>query len=157
MGYTLPVIVFSEKVDKEAFDRVKKIPKVVIIEKPFESRDVWGICEKILQGKPVYQRVFRRFPTAQMAAIEKTMTGERYSGNIVNLSRGGAYVELASGHILPGDLLRLNIQSGSSAKQYAIDAEVVWAKTNEVNKTRSNVGLRFMKSEDVYRNLLNKY
>ena len=156
MGYSMPVIVFSEKVEKEAFDRVRKLQRVVMIEKPFEPKDLWGICEKLLQGKPVFQRVFRRFPTSQLAAVEKTMTGEKYSGNIVNLSRGGAYMQLSSGHVLPGDLLKLSIESKTAARRFDIDAQVVWSKPEGENQNKSNVGLRFMKSEDVYRTLLHR-
>jgi hypothetical protein len=157
MGYNLPILVFSDQVNKDAFERVRNLSKVVLIEKPFESKDIWGICEKLIQGRPVHQRVFRRFPTAQMAAVEKTLTGEKYNGNIINLSRGGAYLELASGHVLPGDLLRLSIQSEASARQFDIDCEVIWSKVSgENSKNKSNVGLRFMKSEDVYRTLLHR-
>ncbi len=157
MGYSLPVIVFSEKVDKDSLARVKKLHRVALIEKPFQSSDVWGICEKLLQGKPVYQRVFRRYATAQATAVEKTLTGEKYNGSIINLSRGGAYVELTSGHVLPGDLLKLKVQTGPLNKLHDIDAEVVWAKAaGEKSTNKSNVGLRFMKTEDVYRTLLQR-
>lgn len=155
MGFLVPVMVFSGNVSKDDLEKVKKMARVTLIEKPFESKDVWGICEKILHGRPVHQRVFRRFNTAQKAAIEKTLTGETFAAEILNLSRGGAFVELSQGHFMPGELLRLSVR-GQNKRKFDIDAEVVWSKVVGQESGKSNAGLRFMSSEDVYRNLLSR-
>src|ERR1700683_1513952 len=46
VGFHYPVIIFASVIAWDALDVVQKIPKVVVIEKPFESKDIWGICQK---------------------------------------------------------------------------------------------------------------
>lgn len=157
LGNKFPIIIFAALVQKEALEHVKKLGNVVIIEKPFESKDVWGICEKFVQGRKVNQRIFRRFFTDQSAAVEKTGSGETMNVNIYNLSVGGAYVELPSGgNIAAGDIINMTIHLDKVSREYKVDALVVWASPSGFWKGNPAAGLRFMKTNDVYRNLLDK-
>ncbi len=155
LGYNFAIVIFASFVQKEAYDTVKKIERVVLIEKPFESKDVWGICQKIFQGRKVNQRIFRRFYTNQTAQFEKSGSGEMIDGQIFNLSRGGAYVELKSGDVKPGEMVKVSVKLDEVAKSYNVDAQVVWYSPKTSNGMAA-AGVRFMKSGDVYRNLLTK-
>ncbi|MDZ4676027.1 MAG: PilZ domain-containing protein [Oligoflexia bacterium] len=156
MGYTFPVIIFAAFVQKEAYDIVKKMDRVIIIECPFEAKDVWGICQKIVQGAKVNQRIFRRFYTNQKAVLEKTISGEIIAGAIYNLSHGGAYMELHSGRVRRGEILKVTIQLNKISKAYNVDAQVVWTTPQGFWLGKPAIGLKFMKAGDVYRNLLDK-
>jgi Tfp pilus assembly protein PilZ/AmiR/NasT family two-component response regulator len=157
IGAGFPIIIFATVIQKEALEFAKKLKHVVIIEKPFESKDVWGICEKLVQGRKVHQRIFRRFFTDQTAAIEKTSNGEKMKANIYNLSRGGAYIELQSGRLAqPGEIINLTIHLNKVSKAYHVDAIVVWASPRGSWRGNPALGVQFVKANDVYRNLLNK-
>ncbi len=156
LSYNFPVIVFANNIDLESLDIVKNMEAVVIIEKPYESKDVWGICQKLLQGRKVNQRIFRRYYTMQPAHLERS-SGERLTGKIYNLSKGGAFMELTnSGRVKPGDFFRLTINLDKLSRSYNVDAQVVWATPNGFTDTKPSLGLKFIRSQDVYRDLLNK-
>jgi len=157
IGFTAPMILFTGAVEKSALDEIqKRHSKTVMIEKPFESKDVWGICQKLLQGQRVNQRVFRRYYTNQFAAVEKSNTGEKIDGHIFNLSRGGAYFECDRGRVRPGDMVRVNIPLDKLQRQYHVDAEVVWYSPATGARVKAAAGLRFVNSSAVYRDLLSR-
>jgi hypothetical protein len=153
-GATVSIIIFSEHTDKDALEKIKNFRRVVAIEKPFTPRDMWGILLKFLQGRPVYQRFFRRYNLVQSTHVEKTMTGEEYSGQITNLSRGGASLEIKGGKVQPGDVLRLTIKRPESSQTFKINAEVVWSENDGKEAEIKKAGLRFMNNGDLYRTLL---
>jgi hypothetical protein len=156
LGHNFPIVIFATHVQKEALEIIRKMDRAVIIEKPFEAKDVWGICQKFVQGRKVHQRVFRRFFTNQTAKLEKTFSGETMDGQIFNLSRGGAYLELQSGQVAPGDLIRVTIHLDKMSRAYNVDAQVIWAVHKGHWNGRPAAGVRFMNSSDIYRNLLNR-
>ncbi len=157
MGYNFPVINFATHVHKDALNALNKIDKTVLIEKPFESKDVWGIAQKLVQGKQVVQRVYRRFYTDQKIVIEKSQTGDTCSGQVFNMSRGGAYIEVESHEsIHHGDILKLTVPLEKVSKSYVVDVEVVWKAERGYWQGRNAVGVKFIKNDDIYRNLLNR-
>lgn len=155
-GYNFPVMMFSNNIQLAALEALKKIPKTVMIEKPFESKDVWGIADKLVQGRHVSQRIHRRFYTNQKAHLVHSTTGEELSGRIYNMSHGGAYMEIDSGMIKNGDVLRLRIPLDKFSKSYTVDAKVVWASEHGIWNGKPSCGIQFLKSGDVYRNLIEK-
>lgn len=156
IGFSSPVMVFATHIQKEALEAVRRLSLSVVIEKPFESKDVWGITQKLVQGKKVNQRVFRRYYTNQNATLEKTASGEMLNGHIFNLSRGGAYVEVHNGNFAAGDMLKMTVHLDKVSRAYNVDAQVVWSTTKGFWQGRPAVGLQFMKAGDVYRNLLDR-
>ena len=156
VGFGYPVIIFAGAMSTNGLEATQKLSRVVAIEKPFESKDVWGICQKLLQGQKVPQRIFRRYYTDQSVAIEKSTTGETLDGRVLNLSKGGAYMELGKGKIAPGEMVKMTISLDRLSRAYNVDAEVVWCNAHTNLAGRRAAGVRFIKSDDVYRNLLNR-
>ncbi|MCC6277638.1 MAG: PilZ domain-containing protein [Oligoflexia bacterium] len=155
-GYTFPIIVFAEYVQKESLLEMAKLTKAVVIERPFEPKDVWGICEKLVQGYDVPQRVHRRFYTNQTAVFEKVVSGELVQGRIYNLSKGGAYIEVTEGKVGLGDLVKVEIHLDKVSRSYNVDAQVVWTSQKGGWLGKPAAGVRFITAGDVYRNLLEK-
>lgn len=157
IGYNFPIINFATHVHKEALHSLNKIDKTILIEKPFESKDVWGIAQKLVQGKQVAQRVFRRFYTNQQVTIEKSQTGDTLAGKVFNMSRGGAYLEVDTNkNIYSGDILKLTVPLEKVSRSYVVDVEVVWKAERGYWQGQNAVGVKFVKNDDVYRNLLNR-
>jgi Tfp pilus assembly protein PilZ len=156
-GHRFPIINFASHIHKDTIPALNRIDRTVIIEKPYETKDVWGIAQKLLQGRSVSQRVFRRFYTDQQVTIEKTQTGQTQKGNMFNMSRGGAYIEIDNhNNFQSGDILKMTIPLDKVSKSYAVDVEVVWKSDKGYWKGGPAVGVRFVKNDDVYRNLLNR-
>jgi len=79
------------------------------------------------------------------------------NANIYNLSVGGAYVEIPVGSdVSPGDIINMTIHLDKVPRAYKVDALVVWSTPKGFWKGNPAVGVRFMKTNDVYRNLLDK-
>lgn len=156
LGFNFPIMFFASYVQKEALEELQKIKKTILIEKPFESKDAWGIADKIVQGRAVPQRFHRRFYTNQKALIQIPVSGDSFLGQIFNLSKGGAYVEIKDGSFSAGDILRLTVPLDKVAKSYTLDAEVMWYSNKGFWQGQPAIGVRFIKSEDIYRNLLDK-
>ena len=156
LGIKFPIMVTATHLQDMALAAMQNIAQAVLIEKPFEAKDLWGIAQKMVQGTPVAQRIHRRFYTNQTAKMEKITNGQLYTGRVYNLSKGGAYLEVDSGRLSAGDLIKLSVQLARVSKNYNVDAEVVWAAPKGVWKGRPAAGVRFVKSEDIYRNLLTR-
>jgi len=152
-----PVILMATYVQPEALQRVQTAsPTAVVIEKPFEAKDLWGIAQKLVQGVPVPQRIHRRFYTNQITKVEKLANGHGFMGRVYNLSKGGAYVEIEQGRLQVGEVVTMSMQLSKVSRAYNVDAEVVWSVARGIWKGRPAVGLRFVKPDDVYRNMLQK-
>ncbi len=157
LGHKFPIMMFAGHIDGTALTHLQKTDKnTVAIEKPFEPKDVWGICSKIVQGVRVSQRIHRRFYTNQKAVVEKSISGEVLSGQVFNMSRGGLYIELNHGRVRNGELVRLTIPLDKVNRTYNVDAEAVWTAPEGTWTRKPAVGFRFISAHDVYRNLLEK-
>ena len=156
LGYGFPIIIFATYLQKNALEALKKVKKVVLIEKPFESKDIWGIAQKMVQGDQVPQRIHRRFYTNQKLQLQNAMSGDNYLGKMYNLSRGGAYVEVDNAQFAAGDIIKITIPLDKVSKSYSLDAEVVWYTQRGFWKGAPAIGVRFVKPDDIYRNLLDK-
>lgn len=156
LGHEFPIMVFAGYLDSLALKDLEAMEKIVAIEKPFEAKDVWGICSKLVQGVAVKQRIHRRFYTNQNAVLEKTVTGETLKTQIYNMSRGGCYLELNAGRVSPGELLRLTIPLDKVSRTYSVDGQVVWSNSKGYWQGKPSAGIKFMNTGDVYRNLLDR-
>lgn len=151
-----PIVLMANQVDKVALDELQKVDKTVMIEKPYETKDLWGICYKALHGKNMSQRIHRRFYTDQSAFCERSQTGETIKGQIYNLSRGGAYMEMLVHTFSPGEVVQMTIPLEKVSRNYKVEAQVVWSTTRGFWKGNPAAGFKFLKAGDVYRNLLEK-
>ncbi len=73
------------------------------------------------------------------------------------MSRGGAYIEVNTHkNIYNGDVLKLTVPLEKVSKSYVVDVEVVWKADKGYWKGVNAVGFKFVKNDDIYRNLLNR-
>jgi DNA-binding NarL/FixJ family response regulator len=155
LGYGFPVLVLSQIVAPDTFNEVSRMYQTVLLEKPFESKDLIGITDKLVLGRPVQQRFHKRFYTNQMANISLFGGGD-LSAKIYNLSRGGAYIETPKVELTEGDLMRVNVSLNEVHRLYNVDARVIWKTKRGMWSGEPGYGLEFIKGTDVYRGLLKK-
>lgn len=75
-------------------------------------------------------RIAPRFLTTETAHIEVYGRLGKLVGNMKNISKTGAYLELTQGDYVPnlGDVLHMTVHLHSMRKTHNMDAEVVWNK-----------------------------
>lgn len=156
LGRAFPTLILARVIAPETYRMVEAMDKTVILEKPYEDKDLWGLVDKMAQGRVVSQRIHRRFYTNQRAEIEPLGLGNVKPTQVFNLSRGGAYLEATEHNLQKGDLVRLNVNLKEISKQYVVSAKVVWTTPKGMESGQPGIGVEFLRSGDVYRNLLSK-
>ncbi len=151
------IIVFCSKILPEIMSRLASLKNVMVLEKPVKDIQLDALFEKIMAGGDISQRVHKRYPTRQIIKIEKISSREVCMGEVFNISKGGAYVEVIKGRLTQGDVVRLSIKLDLIAKDHTLHAGVVWAIPKGINTGCPGAGLRFMNAEEVYSNLLEKF
>jgi hypothetical protein len=157
LSLSAPVLVVTRKVEKDPIQLSAERQRFVVMERPFEVKDLLGVSRKLLHYRHAGQRIHRRFYTVEKAKIETFTTGESFDGSLLNVSRGGAYCETAANPRLSlGDLVRLNVDLYELGREYVFYAKVVWTTRRGISTGGPGIGLQFIKSSDVYTNLMKK-
>lgn len=156
LGYNFPVLVLAHIIATDTYQIIRDIPNTILLEKPYEVKDLTGISEKLIEGRNVQQRIFRRFYTNETAELELFKNGQAVSGKIRDLSRGGAFVEYQGPEISTGEMVRMNIDLKQVSRQYAVNAKVVWSTRKSPWSKDPGIGVEFIKQTDYYQNLLRK-
>ena len=153
IGYFGPMIVAVKIPDLKALSQFRDAKNVVLLEKPYERKDLIGIARKFLKDATVHQRRHRRFETEQNVYLESYQRDFSATTCIQNISRGGIYVQGALQDMSQGDLLRVNFDLDKINKSHTMSARVVWTQGRAGSKNRA-AGLQFMTKEAVYGHLL---
>lgn len=153
LGYGFPILILGKTFSKTCFSKVDRIPRLILLEKPFEEKDFLGIVAKMITGRDIKQKHHRRFRTNQPASLALYGQENASPGKMLNLSKGGAHVELGEVNVEVGKIIKLNIELDQVDRQYQVNARVVWVGGN--GKDGRHIGLEFIQATDVYRNLLN--
>ncbi len=156
LGYNFPVLVLAHIIATDTYKAISELPNTVLLEKPYEIKDLTGISEKMIDGRTVHQRIFRRYLTNETAELELFKNGQAITGKIRDLSRGGAFVEYQGPEIVVGDMVRMNIELKQVSRHYEVNAKVVWSTKKSPFGAEPGIGVEFIKQQDYYQNLLRK-
>jgi DNA-binding response OmpR family regulator len=157
LGYNFPVLVLSRIIATDAFDAIGDMKSTILLEKPFEQKDLIGISEKMIRKADISQRIQRRFYTNQEASVSAFGGADKVDAKVFNLSRGGAYLEhKGNQNMAKGELVQVNIQLNEIYREYNVNARVVWSSQKGIWGTGKALGVEFVKTQDIYRDLLNK-
>lgn len=156
-GFNYPMLMISDALGELRIEELAEKHKIYFLERPFELRAFKGLARKLMVSRTVPQQVFRRYRTNISATLETFISGEKYDTHMFNLSRGGAYFELTKKPIMGvGDLLRLKVHSPDKDRDHNIHGRIVWTTHKGHAAGGYGLGVKFMKSTDIYRNLLDK-
>lgn len=155
-GFNSPALILA---DELRFDRFlgKEDHRLFFLPKPFDERSFVGVARKLMVSRTITQQRFKRFPTQQTATMETFMSGETLPSQIYNLSMGGAYCELFGRcNVSVGDLVKLKVHLEDLGRQHVMNAKVVWMTRNGPCTGGQGVGMKFVKYDDIYRQLMEK-
>ena len=155
MGFAFPILYLCNSGSRLFQKLSRRLGQTGLLEKPCTEIELHGVIEKLRQGKKVSPRAYRRYTTDQVADIEYWNTGRKINGQILNLSLGGAQLKLKDPGIKVGDVLKLNVELEEVAKRHEVNAKVVWGDYDPVTQN-NQVGVQFVKTVEIYQNLLNR-
>jgi Tfp pilus assembly protein PilZ len=156
-GYSHPIMMITDSVGGTNIEEVHERYKIYFMERPFELKTLKGVARKLMVAKSVPQQVFRRYRTNLPATLETFISGDKFQTHMFNLSRGGAYFELEKKpQVAIGDLLRLKVHLSDMDRQHHIHGRVVWTTHKGHAGGGYGLGVKFMKTTDIYRNLLDR-
>jgi Tfp pilus assembly protein PilZ len=156
-GFNYPMMMITDALGDLKIEELSDKHKIYFLERPFELKTFKGLARKLMVSRTVPQQVFRRYRTNITATLETFISGERYYTHMFNLSRGGAYFELTQKPMVGvGDLLRLKVNLADMEKEHHIHGRIVWTTHKGHAAGGYGLGVKFMKSTDIYRNLLDK-
>jgi len=157
LGYAYPMLMITDKIGNTNIEELNEKHKIYFLERPFELRTLKGLARKLMVVKSVPQQVFRRYRTNLLATLETFISGEKYDTHMFNLSKGGAYFELTKRPVVSvGDLLRLKVHLADVEREHHVHGRVVWTTHKGHAAGGYGLGVKFMKSTDIYRRLLEK-
>ena len=157
LGFNYPLLMITDSVGNLNVDEVNEKHKIYFLERPFELKSLKGLARKLMVARTVPQQVFRRYRTNLSATLETFVSGEKYHSHMFNLSRGGAYFEAnKKPAVAVGDLLRLKVHLSDVDRDHHVHGRVVWTTHKGHAAGGYGLGIKFMKSTDIYRNLIDK-
>lgn len=149
-GFLGSIIVISKVTDFNLLAHMNTLHNFVVLEKPFEDKDLNGIAYKFLSTIKVNQRRFRRFNTVQNVEVECYKNSEKYGSKVQNISLGGLCLEGDWSRMDQGDLVKVHFPLDQIKREYTMNAKVVWIGRGSA----AEVGLEFVNDEEVYNQLL---
>jgi Tfp pilus assembly protein PilZ len=156
-GFAYPILMISDSVANLNIEELHDRYKIYFIDRPFEMKTLKGLSRKLMVAKTVPQQVYRRFNTNFEATLQTFVSGDQFATRMFNLSRGGAYFELPKKPgVTIGDLLRVKVHLSEMSKERQLHGRVVWMTHKGHSAGGYGMGVKFIKSDDVYSNLLEK-
>ncbi len=156
-GYSYPILMITDSIGQTNIEEVNDKHKIYFMERPFELKTLKGLARKLVSSRVVPQQVFRRYRTNVEATLETFISGDKFTTHMFNLSRGGAYFEFPKKPSVGiGDLLRLKVLLSEKEREHQVHGRVVWMTHKGHAAGGYGVGVKFMKSTDIYRTLLDK-
>jgi Tfp pilus assembly protein PilZ len=155
LGYDFPVLVLAKIIAADILPRIKDMGQTVLLEKPYEKKDLKGIVTKLVTGQLVPQRIHRRFYTNQRADVKSDTLNAILETKMYNLSKGGAYFEHSGKPRMEiGDILHLDMELDKVHRRYKVASRVVWTTKEGMWTGNPGFGVEFIKPDDIYRHVL---
>lgn len=155
-GFSSPALIVAETMRFEKF-LGKEEQKLFFLGKPFDEKSFVGVTKKLMLSRNLVQQKYKRFRTQQTAFLETFMSGETLPSQICNLSVGGAYCEfIGKTSLVVGDLVKLKIQLEDLGRQHVVNAKIVWMTREGSITGGPGAGMKFVKYDDIYRQLMEK-
>ena len=148
------ILNITNKAESSSISAVKEMKRTIVLERPYPIGEVVKLCLKLTRGEELFQRDHRRFATEQHAKVENMMNNLNFEGTIYNMSKSGAFIELKTGTVTDGDLLKISIQMLD--KERVVHGQVVWTVPQSIISVKPGAGLRFMNADDFYNKVLER-
>ena len=116
-----------------------------------------GMARKMMKTKHIGAQVHKRYLTNEKALIEMIKDGKQIGSDMYNLSRSGAYFEFDhkdNFKFNTGDVVRMTVSLDTVQRSHDLSAKIMWTTQRGRYSGRQGVGLKFIKGDEVYKQLL---
>lgn len=152
-----PLMVLGKVQNPTLIQQISQISNTHVLDKPCSEKDFKGVAHKIFNEEQVYQRFHRRFATEEKAFLEIYGKNIEAETRLLNLSKGGAYLEIpARSPIKVGDLLRINVDLKETHSAHRMHGRVVWTRPVQAQPDSLGLGVAFIRAADVFREMQNR-
>jgi hypothetical protein len=141
--------------DPKIDEQLRGFSNFISMPKPLKNGSLGFLCEKIIQGQTIKQRQHTRFPADQNGTMNKMGAAEKFPARVLNLSKGGAYIEYAEIELKPQDVIKISIPLDKISKVRTVSARVLWVAEG-IGAKHSGAGIEFMNDDEAYLSLLEK-
>ncbi len=157
LGFIHPILILASTADKNVMKGSVKSDKVHFLQRPYEFKALKGLAVKLIQSRNLPQQMYKRFKTNQPLNVETYSTGEQIESSMFNLSVGGAYFETEKKPVASvGDLLKMQVNLNDVEKSHMMSARIVWTTKKGSYSGGYGVGVKFVRNEEIYKQLLEK-
>lgn len=157
LGYIHPILILANTIDMNVMKGSVKNDKIHFLQKPYEFKALKGLTLKLIQSRNLPQQMYKRFKTNQPMNIESYSTGEQISSSMFNLSVGGAYFETEKKPTASvGDLVKMQVNLNDVDKSHMMSARIIWTTKKGAYSGGYGVGVKFVRNEEIYKQLLEK-
>lgn len=157
LGYVYPILILPDSLDPKAMQGAIANDKIHFLEKPYIYKALKGLTIKLMQTRNLPQQMFKRFATNQPLSIESYATGELINSSMFNLSVGGAYFET---DVKPtasvGDLVKMQVNLNDVERNHMMNARIVWTTRKGSYSGGYGLGVKFVRNEELYKQLLER-
>jgi response regulator RpfG family c-di-GMP phosphodiesterase len=150
-GFLSSILLLTKLADPTAINTVESLSSCVLLEKPFDEKDLRGIAEKFLNTEQVQQRKFRRYATQQTVNVSSYMSEFHTPSKVNNMSLGGVRIEGAVQDLRVGELVKINFSLDKLNVERVMNGRVVWI---DADRPQPSAGIQFMKESEIYGQLL---
>ena len=145
----IPIAVIYLEAYKGAREAMSEFSNATVLSYRAELGDCQGIFKKMFCDRPFFQRTHFRFASEEQAA--ELHSGEDWESKrlvkMVNLSRGGAQLQVQGDPLEAGEPVRIYISLQDDSENRWVAAEVAWTKDTTPpgigQKKSQDVGLSF--------------
>ncbi len=151
----LPIILLSQNISSSLMGLSQLFESLRMVKLPAAGIAIFKmIVELTTDYGPNRRQNHPRYLTDQEILVSDEFRGLSFQATMKNLSVSGVYFEASSDEksLKQEDVIKLNVQIGSPAKDYSFDGKVVWTKP--LSNGRSGYGVAFIDKNEVYNNLL---
>jgi Tfp pilus assembly protein PilZ len=148
LGFHGPILMLAKIPTQALVKKVADLVAVVHLEKPFENKDLQGVCMKFLSEIDVGQRTYRRYYTNQKAEVALDGTQSHVASRVFNMSKGGAYFEGSEiGAYKVGDVVSMRIRLQEVSREYKVSGKIVWTTPKGIWTGNYGVGVEFLHAD----------
>lgn len=157
----IPFIILTHHLNEEILELSSHFLSIRILKNPADGPTLFKAVNDLLTPREVgKQQSHPRFLTQEPA--ELFLLGSNTAINTVmrNLSKSGAYLESETNLIASlkaGESIRIKFELSHIARQYEMEARVVWIRPLTEDPKRSGIGISFISKDEWYNDLLKNF
>lgn len=130
----MPLALLHESISETAKLGASMYGNLAVLNYPNEVGSLNGVFNRMFQNLTVQMRAHVRYPTKTHTAIICEESNQKFNGELFNLSKGGAGLEIYGNYFIQGHRISLEIPAAEEGKKNIRRGYVRWTEYFEEDK-----------------------